>query len=257
MTWLGHANKQLKLGRTVDGRGLLSIGPGEEAIAWMLSDDMTIRRRAMLPFHQPSLSLTLLGGKVSFARCINLAIGQYCLVLYPDVIELWCSKTSPAWRVHAIPVSTKGKFICFFQMPRAVGDSEMRRFLAITTSNESYAWRVDFSSVYGSDSSTESPLTVEFDREGLFPVGDESHLVSAVDPMGWKATFASDSLDIYTREVLVTLSNRGKLQTWTTNLGRSSHSLVWLNLSTVETDISGASLVHGTSERKVAVGIFS
>ena len=98
-------------------------------------------------------------------------------------------------------------------------------------------------------------MTIELVRYGSFPSVDDIHLVSAVDPMGWRATINSESLDAYTREVLVTVSNCGRLQTWTTNLSRRSNSLDWLNLSTVPTNISNASLVHGTSERKVAMGI--
>lgn len=84
---------------------------------------------------------------------------------------------------------------------------------------------------------------------------DDIHLISAVDPMGWRAMIHSDSLDVYTREVLVTVSKCGRLQTWTTNLTRSTSILKWLNLSTVPTNLSNPSLVHGTSERKVAMGI--
>ena len=98
-------------------------------------------------------------------------------------------------------------------------------------------------------------LTIELVRHGPFPSLEDIHLVSAVDPMGWRATINSESLDAYTREVLVTVSKCGRLQTWTTNLSRGSNSLDWLNLSTVPTNITNASLVHGTSERKVAMGI--
>jgi hypothetical protein len=64
MTWLGHAKNHIKLTRTVDGRGLLSTSPDEEAIAWHLTDERKIRRRALLPFQHHSLSLTLLAGKI-------------------------------------------------------------------------------------------------------------------------------------------------------------------------------------------------
>lgn len=176
------------------------------------------------------------------------------MVLYATELELWCSNTNPPKRIHRIPLDVHGTFASFFQMPRAVGDGEVRRFVAITTSNGSCAWRIDFSAAHGADASRESALRIELDREGHFPAANELHLVSAVDPMGWKATFASDSLDIYTREVLVTISKHGVLQTWTTNLTRPTSSLEWLNLSSVETNVSDASLIHGTSERKVAVG---
>lgn len=154
-----------------------------------------------------------------------------------------------------MPLNAAGRVVCFFQLPRASGDGEVRRFLAVTTSKESFAWRVDFSPIYTSDSGGERDLIIELDREGSFPLDDNLHLIGAVDPMGWRATLNTGSLDIYTREVLVTLSQSGRLQTWTTNLTRSTRKLVWLSLSAVETGVVNPSLVHGTSERKVAIGI--
>ena len=146
-------------------------------------------------------------------------------------------------------------FLCFFQLPRATCDGEVRKFLAITDQKESFAWTVNFSRIYQLEGPVREELTIELVRHGPFPSVDDIHLVSAVDPMGWRATINSESLDAYTREVLLTLSNCGRLQTWTTNLSRGSNSLDWLNLSTVPTNITNASLVHGTSERKVAMGI--
>jgi hypothetical protein len=145
--------------------------------------------------------------------------------------------------------------MCFFQLPRATRDGEVRKFLAITDEKESFAWTVDFSRIYQLEGPAREELTIELVRHGPFPSLEDIHLVSAVDPMGWRATINSESLDAYTREVLVTVSKRGRLQTWTTNLSRGLNSLDWLNLSTVPTNITDASLVHGTSERKVAMGI--
>jgi hypothetical protein len=133
-------------------------------------------------------------------------------------------------------------------------DGELRRFLGITDAKESCAWCIDFSKVCEKGESVRGELTIELLRQGPFPSEDDIHLVSAVDPMGWRATINTDSLDIYTREVLVTVSKSGRLQTWTTNLSRTSTSLTWLNLSAIPTNIVNASLVHGTSERRVAMG---
>jgi RAVE protein 1 C terminal len=191
------------------------------------------------------------------SRVLNLTAnkGQYCLALYRDVLELWCSRASPAQKVHSLKVDAVGKFLCFLQLPRATHDGEVRKFLAITDSKESFAWCVDFSKIYQVDVAARENLNIELLRHGPFPTEDDIHLISAVDPMGWRATINSESLDVYTRELLVTVSDCGRLQTWTTNLSQTSHSLNWLNLSTVPTNISNPSLVHGTSERKVAMGI--
>lgn len=168
---------------------------------------------------------------------------------------MWCSRKAPAKKLHSLKIDANGKFLCFFQLPRATIDAEVRKFLAITDEKESFAWTVDFSKIYQLEGPAREGLTIELVRYGLFPSVEDVHLVSAVDPMGWRATINSESLDAYTREVLVTVSNCGRLQTWTTNLSRGSNSLDWLNLSTVPTNITNASLVHGTSERKVAMGI--
>jgi hypothetical protein len=181
--------------------------------------------------------------------------GQYCLALYPTALELWCAKANPPAKLQKKALAPEGNFICFFQMPRAVADGEVRRFLAITAAKNSYAWSIDFSAAYGSNAS-KGPLVIKSDCSGQFPADNELYLVTPVDPMGWKATFATDALDVYTREVLVTLSAQGILQTWTTNLTLSTPTLTWLNLSSVETRVVDARLVQGTSEKKVAVGYF-
>jgi rabconnectin-3a len=184
------------------------------------------------------------------------AEGQYCLALYPDILELWCSQNDTAERVASLPVQATGTIICFQQLPRATTDGEIRRFLAVTDCKESFVWCVDFSpTLRRGGSSNLVALTIELDCQGPFPSHDDLHLVSAVDPMGWRATINPDSLDVYTREVLVTLSKGGSLQTWTTNLSKSSLIVNWLNLSRIQTNVADASLVRGTSERKVAIGM--
>ena len=181
--------------------------------------------------------------------------GQYSLALYSGTLELWYSGSSPATKLFSVEAPATGKFLCFVQLPRVVSDGELRRFLAITDAKESFGWCVDFSNIHKRGNPIVNTLTVELLRYGQFPSSEDIHLVSAVDPMGWKATINTESLDVYTREVLVTLSRSGLLQTWTTNFSRNSSSLCWLNLSKVQTNIINASLVHGTSERKVAMGI--
>jgi hypothetical protein len=175
------------------------------------------------------------------------------LALYRNVLELWCSKSTPAIKLHAISVNVTGSFLCFLQLPRATNVGETRNFLAITSTKESFAWSVDFSKMYRLSGTLDQPAIV-LERQGTFPSVDDIHIVSAVDPMGWRATINSESLDVYTREVLITVSKSGRLQTWTTNLSQSSETLTWLNLSNVPTNISNASLIQGTSERKVAMG---
>jgi hypothetical protein len=156
--------------------------------------------------------------------------------------------------LHSLTFVPSGKFLCFVQLPRSTDDGERRHFLGITDSKRSFAWTVDFSEIDRPDGSITDDLKIQLAREGSFPSEDDIHLISAVDPMGWRATINSDSLDVYTREVLVTVSASGRLKTWTTNLSGHSRTLTWLNLSTVQTNISKASLVQGTSERKVAMG---
>jgi hypothetical protein len=62
IVWLGHADNISKLGRTVDGRGLISKGSSGGAIAWAIQADGKIRQRAVLPFEEASFSVTLLAG---------------------------------------------------------------------------------------------------------------------------------------------------------------------------------------------------
>lgn len=170
------------------------------------------------------------------------------------MIELWCSQSQPPTKVYALPVRSTGVILSFLQLPRAAIDRDIRKFLAVTDSKQSFAWCIDFSGISGEKHSLEPELVISQVREGPFPSNDDIHLVSAVDPMGWKATFNSDSLDVYTREVLITVSSTGSLQTWTTNFSTTKGPIAWLNLSAVQTHIPYPTLIHGTSERKVAMG---
>lgn len=60
--WLGHATHGIKLTRTVDGRGLLSRGASGDSIAWGLDNSGLIEQRAIVPFEQTCLSVTLIAG---------------------------------------------------------------------------------------------------------------------------------------------------------------------------------------------------
>ena len=68
IVWLGHEDNISKLGRTVDGRGLLSKGRSGNAIAWGLQGDGKIRQRAVLPFEGARFSVTLLAGTRSISK---------------------------------------------------------------------------------------------------------------------------------------------------------------------------------------------
>jgi hypothetical protein len=60
--WLGHTTHGIKLTRTVDGRGLLSRGASGDSIAWGLDNSGLIQQRAIVPFEQTCLSVTLIAG---------------------------------------------------------------------------------------------------------------------------------------------------------------------------------------------------
>jgi hypothetical protein len=60
--WNGHAENDLKLGRTVDGRGLLSKGASGTSIAWSVDSNGSLKQNALLPFKHGCFCLTLLAG---------------------------------------------------------------------------------------------------------------------------------------------------------------------------------------------------
>jgi hypothetical protein len=62
LIWNGHAEDKLKLGRTVDGRGLLSKGASGISIAWSVDSNGFLKQNALLPFKQDCFCLTLLAG---------------------------------------------------------------------------------------------------------------------------------------------------------------------------------------------------
>lgn len=62
LKWNGHDENSLKLGRTVDGRGLLSKGASGASIAWSVDSNGSLQQRALLPFKHGCFCLTLLAG---------------------------------------------------------------------------------------------------------------------------------------------------------------------------------------------------
>ena|SRR5579859_886543 len=64
VTWLGHSEQISKLGRTVDGQGLISKGLFGETISWELQNSAYIHQRSVLPFEDASHSITLLAGSL-------------------------------------------------------------------------------------------------------------------------------------------------------------------------------------------------
>lgn len=66
LIWNGHAEDNLKLGRTVDGRGLLSTGDSGNSIAWSVDSNSSLEQNAVLPFKDGCHCLTLLAGTFDF-----------------------------------------------------------------------------------------------------------------------------------------------------------------------------------------------
>jgi len=62
IAWLGHTTQDIKLARTVDGRGLLSKGCSGESIAWGFDKNCLIHQRVILPFDHSWLCVTVLVG---------------------------------------------------------------------------------------------------------------------------------------------------------------------------------------------------
>jgi hypothetical protein len=60
--WNGHVEEDLKLGRTVDGRGLLSTSASGASIAWSTVANGSLKQNARLSFKKDCFCLTMLAG---------------------------------------------------------------------------------------------------------------------------------------------------------------------------------------------------
>lgn len=73
-----------------------------------------------------------------------------------------------------------------------------------------------------------------------------------VDPVGWNFT-VSDNLDTFNREVAVSITTTGLLQSWTARLSPNTREIQWLQTYSLETLLKGPSLIGGSSMHKVAI----
>ncbi|KAF3942287.1 hypothetical protein ABW19_dt0204590 [Dactylella cylindrospora] len=94
--------------------------------------------------------------------------------------------------------------------------------------------------------------TIEEHSTFKLPTDDPLSMLVPVDPVGWNFT-VSDNLDTFNREVAVSITANGLLQSWTARMSPSGDEVQWLQTYSLETLLNNPSLIGGSSMHKVAV----
>ncbi|WBW70556.1 RAVE complex subunit Rav1 [Schizosaccharomyces osmophilus] len=172
---------------------------------------------------------------------LPLHAGEYAVTVNNSTIKLWhCDNTfAPVLLCSSSKVPTS-EIITFFILP--VQKNRISVLCALTEGGHAWFYNVLL------DNHESSKL--EFlDRVGFAP---NVHTASAVDVMGWSSTLSLSSLESFEREVFVSISDDGLLQTWMAKVSGPSNATI-SEFSRVQTNIKSADMVKGSTSRKVAV----
>ncbi|ODQ68186.1 hypothetical protein NADFUDRAFT_48835 [Nadsonia fulvescens var. elongata DSM 6958] len=248
----GHNKSVQRLIRSSDGTAILSCSRFSENILWIpralnsCSDDdnMTLAKYAYLKTSSPVRYATV----SSYGHILTT-------LLEDNQIVVWDAKkeNSLPKQLCSIKISPmNGGLLSYLLLPESESQDRLH-ILAIYQSRSGDAWEVrlagdngDVSTITKLDS-FELPIVVE-ENETV----ENLYLVSAVDPVGWEAT-VGESLDLFQRDIITTVSATGVLRTWTARFNKLSQSIEWLESCKIQTEITHPSFVLGSSRKKVAI----
>ncbi|BFZ62436.1 regulator of (H+)-ATPase in vacuolar membrane [Saitoella coloradoensis] len=241
--WTGHVNTIKTLARTINGRALLTWDGENEAITWSYHVGRTMELILMscVPSSAPD-------------ALVVLHDGLYTLSVENGNAILWdCSRSDQkgqACSKCALPF--KEKTVCLFALPEGEGRSfeYTSHILGISNKNECFVLTVSLPEQTGHAQSGTSEASVTLLDTVPLPVGEGLHQISAADAMGWKTTLHENILTKSSREVLVTATAGGKLQTWAAKVinGR----LAILELASVEAGVLEPSIIRASSLKMIA-----
>lgn len=231
----GHAKSIQRMFKDLAGDAALSVSRFSEHKLWvplkLENGRVTLQRKCVL--HTPKE--TVLG-----AVLVNS--GAF-IVLYTSShkLSLWRTKDLKyGEKLHEITQHQDGMtLLSFFHVPEHRNDLQTTSHLIVgiflqDAHTRTMAWRVD----------TAHATLVSFPIDPL-PC-DQLQAVSAVDPVGWY-----DLLDDYARDVLTVITAKGTLLSFSVSVGDSN--VKWVELCSLETAITNASAIKGSSLHKVAI----
>ncbi|KAK6346943.1 regulator of (H+)-ATPase in vacuolar membrane [Orbilia brochopaga] len=248
--WSGHLEPITHLKRTARGNSLLSSSKEWEHVLWrrILQDDIPYLERQ---------SLINISDEGKVLKTLILPNGWYVVTLHHDSICLWDCRDAVAVEMCRCPIKLALKPFSLILLPENEASGTAFHVFVIDKSSNGtvFAVKIPRPRRRSSISSLRPGFSygvIEFHSTFKLPVDDELARLVPVDPVGWNFT-VSDNLDTFNREVAVSITSSGLVQSWTARMSPSTDEVQWLQTSSIETSLDQPSLIGGSSMHKVAV----
>ncbi|KAF3159077.1 regulator of (H+)-ATPase in vacuolar membrane [Orbilia oligospora] len=252
ISWSGHLEPINHLKRTARGNSLLSSSKEWEHVLWRrtLQDDMPYLERQ---------SLINISGEGRVLKTLILPNGWYVVTLHPDSVCLWDCRNASAVELSRCPIELSAKPFSLILLPEYETLETVYHVFVIDKSLHGTVFAVKIprlrrrSSISSVRSRPEHSYgTITEHSTFNLPADDDIAMLVPVDPVGWNFT-VSDNLDSFNRDVAVSITSKGLVQSWTARMNPNSKEVQWLQTSSLETLLTEPSLIGGSSMHKVAV----
>ncbi|KAK8223278.1 WD repeat protein-like protein [Phyllosticta capitalensis] len=253
----GHRGAIKKVVRTATGRALISRTEDNEGVVWRQehpdSTGSVISRHSTVDVNE------------HIHRTSLLQEGNFVAFLHHDSISLWDARGPRAKEVARCEYNLKGKPLCLLLLPEVEADSGCVHLATVSSHMKGIAWEVRMPPKNGFANGHLSPAhkrkpsvnvhgKISLEQLCTFTLGSDQDLayVLPVDPAGTPPAI-SGFLDTFARDVAISYTTSGVLNSWTARVNQDEQRIEWLLTSRVETGIENPTLVSGTSIRKAAL----
>ena len=242
--WTGHEGSIKKIVRSNSGKAIMSRTNDNEGIIWK---------------HEPHTngSAMVRGSSLDCPEHIHrtciLDEGDFVVILHHHSVSLWDARLPHSHQILACSFEVQGKPLCLIILPKLTANSRVFHIATITSKMRGIAWEIYLPRLtHGrTGCQDEKPSMRQF---STFDLGYQADLafVLPVDPAGVSLP-TSSFLDTFAKDVAISYTDSGVLQSWTAQVDELKSTVDWLTTSTVETGIESPSLASGSSIRKIAV----
>jgi WD40 repeat protein len=257
--WTGHSHAIKKVNRTASGRALISRTVTDECIVWTqrpTEHGTTLHRHSTVKISE------------HIHRTALLQDGDFVVFLHHEHIALWDTRGPLAVEVTRSSYTLQGKPLCLLVIPETKAAGTCVHIATISSEMKGICWEVTL------PQQTRDPVTgrklsvidkqtnghidgnqeLSLEEFSTFDLGsrDDLAFVLPVDPAG-SAPVISGFLDTFARDIAISYSKAGVIESWTARVDAEERKLDWLLTSTVDTGVQNPTLASGTSIRKAAL----
>lgn len=256
--WTGHSHAIKKVNRTASGRALVSRTVTDECIVWVqrpTNDGITLHRHSSIKVQE------------HIHRIALLQEGNFAVFLHHGQIALWDTRSPKAVEVLRRPYKLQGKPLCLLVIPETETGGKCVHIATISSDMKGVCWEVTLplldrdpvtgrklSSIAHTNGHANGHPALSLEEHSTFDLGSGEDLafIVPVDPAG-STPVISGFLDTFARDIAISYTRSGEIQSWTARVNSVERRLDWLLTSSVETGIKDPSLASGTSIRKAAL----